>query len=64
MIIEVISMNGCILEVCYCSDWVYRVSIITSVGRMLEFDNIYFDEQSALAEGKAIIKLISFSWQN
>ncbi len=59
MIIEAIAISDYTLAVCYCSDCFYRLSIVAPDGRVFDFDDIYYDHQLALNEGKAIIRIAS-----
>ena len=59
MIVELLAIKGCVLAIYYCSDEVYRLSIIDTDGRVLEFDHIFFCIKMATNEAKSIVRVLS-----
>jgi len=59
MIAELLAVNGCVLAVYYCSDEVFRMSIVDTDGRVLEFNDIFFCSQMATDEAKSIVRVLT-----
>ena len=60
MIIDsTIAIKGHILTVYYCSDQFERLCIISDRGEVFDFNDIFYCEQLAVNEGKAIIRTIA-----
>ena len=59
MIAELMAVKGCILAIYYCSDEVYRMSIVDTDGRVLEFDDIFFSIKMATNQAKSIVRVLT-----
>ncbi len=59
MIAELLAVNGCVLAVYYCPDEVFRLSIVDTDGRVLEFDDIFFCIKMATNEAKSIVRVLT-----
>ena len=59
MIAKLITVKGCVLAIYYCPDEVYRMSIVDTDGRVLEFDDIFFCIKMATNEAKSIVQVLT-----